>query len=106
RIANCGFRIGWRFRSPDCGRDACGPRTCPSLHPHRGLLFVASVSNPQFAIRNPKSVMTASPIIAVFAGGISAEREVSLGSGRAGALALTRSFPTRLFEVNADAIPE
>src|SRR5688572_27081165 len=46
-----------------------------------------------------------SPIIAVFAGGISAEREVSLGSGRASALALARSFPTRLFEVNADAIP-
>lgn len=46
-----------------------------------------------------------SPIIAVLAGGISAEREVSLGSGKASALALARSFPTRLFEVNADAIP-
>jgi D-alanine-D-alanine ligase len=45
------------------------------------------------------------PIIAVFAGGTSAEREVSLGSGRASALALARSFPTRLFEVNADAVP-
>ncbi|MEO6246616.1 MAG: D-alanine--D-alanine ligase [Opitutaceae bacterium] len=45
------------------------------------------------------------PIIAVFAGGTSAEREVSLGSGRASALALARSFPTRLFEVNAAAIP-
>ncbi len=45
------------------------------------------------------------PIIAVFAGGTSAEREVSLGSGRASALALARSFPTRLFEVTADAIP-
>jgi len=43
--------------------------------------------------------------IAVLAGGTSAEREVSLGSGRASALALARSFPTRLFEVNADAIP-
>lgn len=49
--------------------------------------------------------MTASPIIAVFAGGTSAEREVSLGSGRASALALARSFPTRLFEVNAAEIP-
>lgn len=47
-----------------------------------------------------------SPIIAVFAGGTSAEREVSLGSGRASAIALARSFSTRLFEVNADAIPE
>jgi D-alanine-D-alanine ligase len=47
-----------------------------------------------------------SPIIAVFAGGTSAEREVSLGSGRASALALARSFPTKLFEVNAAAIPE
>lgn len=45
------------------------------------------------------------PIIAVFAGGTSAEREVSLGSGRASALALARSFPTRLFEVDAAAIP-
>jgi D-alanine-D-alanine ligase len=45
------------------------------------------------------------PIIAVLAGGTSAEREVSLGSGRASALALARSFPTRLFEVAADAIP-
>ena len=45
------------------------------------------------------------PIIAVFAGGTSAEREVSLGSGRASAIALARSFPTRLFEVNAEAIP-
>lgn len=47
----------------------------------------------------------ASPIIAVFAGGTSAEREVSLGSGRASAIALARSFPTRLFEVNSAAIP-
>ena len=45
------------------------------------------------------------PIIAVFAGGVSAEREVSLGSGKAAALALARSFPTRLFEINADALP-
>jgi D-alanine-D-alanine ligase len=45
------------------------------------------------------------PIIAVFAGGTSAEREVSLGSGRASALALARSFPTRLFVVDAAAIP-
>ena len=49
--------------------------------------------------------MPAAPIIAVLAGGTSAEREVSLGSGRACALALTRSFPTRLIEVNAAAIP-
>ena len=45
------------------------------------------------------------PIIAVFAGGTSAEREVSLGSGRASALALARSFPTRMFEIDADALP-
>ncbi len=45
------------------------------------------------------------PVIAVFAGGTSAEREVSLGSGRACALALARSFPTRLFELSADALP-
>src|SRR3954467_8834704 len=45
------------------------------------------------------------PIIAVFAGGTSGEREVSLGSGKACADALARSFPTRLFEISADALP-
>jgi D-alanine-D-alanine ligase len=45
------------------------------------------------------------PIIAVLCGGISAEREVSLGSGAASALALARSLPTRLFVVEADALP-
>lgn len=46
------------------------------------------------------------PIIAVFAGGTSAEREVSLGSGRATAHALARSFPTRLFIIDTPALPE
>ena len=45
------------------------------------------------------------PIIAVFAGGTSAERDVSIGSGKASALALARSFPTRWFELTADALP-
>ncbi|MSU49970.1 MAG: D-alanine--D-alanine ligase [Opitutus sp.] len=45
------------------------------------------------------------PIIAVFSGGTSAERDVSLGSGRASALALARSHPTRLMDVTAAAIP-
>ena len=45
------------------------------------------------------------PTVAVFCGGTSGEREVSLGSGRACAIALARSFPTRLFEINADALP-
>jgi D-alanine-D-alanine ligase len=45
------------------------------------------------------------PVIAVLAGGISAEREVSLGSGLACALALARSFPTQFFQVDADALP-
>jgi len=45
------------------------------------------------------------PVVAVLAGGTSAEREVSLGSGRACALALARSFPSRLFQVDTDAIP-
>jgi D-alanine-D-alanine ligase len=62
------------------------------------------LENPQSGIRNPKSFMT-SPIIAVLAGGTSAERDVSIGSGRASATALARSFPTQLFELNADAIP-
>lgn len=46
-----------------------------------------------------------SPVIAVLCGGTSAEREVSLGSGLASALALARSFPTRLWQVDADALP-
>ncbi len=45
------------------------------------------------------------PIIAVLCGGTSAEREVSLGSGAASALALARTFPTRVFRVEADALP-
>jgi len=45
------------------------------------------------------------PIIAVLAGGTSSEREVSLGSGRACAAALARSFSTRWFDVTADALP-
>jgi len=45
------------------------------------------------------------PIIAVLCGGTSAEREVSLGSGRACALSLARSFPTQLFEITDDALP-
>lgn len=45
------------------------------------------------------------PVIAVLAGGTSSEREVSLGSGLACAVALARSFPTRLFDVTADALP-
>jgi D-alanine-D-alanine ligase len=46
------------------------------------------------------------PIIAVFAGGTSAENEVSAGSGAACAAFLARSFTTRLFPVIADAIPD
>ena len=45
------------------------------------------------------------PVLAVLAGGTSAEREVSLASGRACALALARSFPTRLVVVDAEAVP-
>jgi D-alanine-D-alanine ligase len=45
------------------------------------------------------------PIIAVFAGGTSAEREVSLGSGQACAAALARSFPTRFFQIDRQALP-
>jgi D-alanine-D-alanine ligase len=49
--------------------------------------------------------MTKVPFIAVFCGGTSPEREVSLGSGKACAQALARSFPTRLFEINEEALP-
>jgi D-alanine-D-alanine ligase len=46
-----------------------------------------------------------SPIIAVFAGGTSPEREVSLGSGKAAALAMSYSHPTELFVLDRDAVP-
>jgi D-alanine-D-alanine ligase len=46
------------------------------------------------------------PVIAVFAGGTSKENEVSKGSGAACAMGLARSFPTRLFQIEADALPE
>jgi D-alanine-D-alanine ligase len=52
------------------------------------------------------SVDATGPVVAVFIGGTSAEREVSLGSGRACAAALARSFATRMFEINANAIPD
>lgn len=46
------------------------------------------------------------PIIAVLCGGTSSEREVSLGSGRASALALARSYPTQLLVVEGENLPE
>jgi D-alanine-D-alanine ligase len=45
------------------------------------------------------------PTIAVLAGGVSAEREVSLRSGRAVALAAAASFPTILVQVDSAEIP-
>ncbi|MGC4073480.1 MAG: D-alanine--D-alanine ligase [Nibricoccus sp.] len=48
---------------------------------------------------------TNEPIIAVFAGGTSSEREVSLGSGAACASALARNFPTRLFQIDDESLP-
>jgi D-alanine-D-alanine ligase len=46
------------------------------------------------------------PVIAVFAGGISAESEVSSGSGAACALFLARSFTTRLFPIVSGGLPD
>lgn len=46
-----------------------------------------------------------SPVIAVFSGGTSSEREVSLGSGQACAAALEKSFPVERFQIDADALP-
>jgi len=46
------------------------------------------------------------PVIAVLAGGTSAEREVSLGSGKAVALAMAYAHPTQFFVVDADRLPE
>jgi len=49
--------------------------------------------------------MSSTPIIAVLCGGTSSEKEVSVGSGKASAAALARSFPTRLFVIEQDALP-
>ncbi len=49
--------------------------------------------------------MSADPIIAVFLGGTSSEREVSLGSGAACAQALAKNFRVETFDVTQDAIP-
>ena len=45
------------------------------------------------------------PVVAVLCGGTSPEREVSLGSGRAVALAMTCTHPTRMIVVDSDALP-
>jgi len=45
------------------------------------------------------------PIIAILAGGTSPEREVSLGSGKAVALAMAYTHPTQFFPVDSDALP-
>jgi len=45
------------------------------------------------------------PNVAVFHGGTSAEREVSLGSGKACADALAKHFTVELFDVTTNAIP-
>ena len=50
--------------------------------------------------------MNTDPIIVVLAGGTSAEREVSLGSGKAVALAMAYTHPTKLVTVDADVLPE
>lgn len=52
------------------------------------------------------AVSSSQPVrITVLAGGVSSEREVSLGSGAASASALARLWPTRLIDVTSDALP-
>ena len=46
------------------------------------------------------------PIVAILCGGTSAEREVSLASGKAVAQAMAYSYPTQLFVLDADVLPE
>ena len=50
--------------------------------------------------------MNSDPIIVVLAGGTSAEREVSLGSGKAVALAMAYTHPTKIVTVDSDSLPE
>lgn len=49
--------------------------------------------------------MPSAPHAVVLAGGVSSERDVALGSGRACAAILARRMPTRLVEVTADFMP-
>jgi D-alanine-D-alanine ligase len=46
------------------------------------------------------------PVIAILCGGTSAERDVSLASGKAVAQAMAYSYPTQLFIVDRDVLPE
>lgn len=56
-------------------------------------------------IRNPQPAIRNQPTIVVLSGGVSAERDVSLGSGLACAVALARSFPTRMVKVERAELP-
>src|SRR4051812_28601987 len=79
-----------------CGKrraSTCNPRCC----------FTASAG--KMCSRVDEIFLMTTPIIAVFAGGTSAEREVSLGSGKASAAALAQSFPTQFFEITANGLP-
>lgn len=89
----CEFSIG-DFRFSICG-------TGDGARVDGGWIGKSEIGNRESKIHSMNS-----PVIAVFAGGTSAEREVSLGSGLACAVALARSFPTRLFVVDSDAVPE
>ena len=52
-----------------------------------------------------EGLLVNTPIIAVFSGGTSSEREVSLGSGKSVALAMTFSHPTQKFTIDEDSLP-
>ena len=49
--------------------------------------------------------MSLRPNIVILAGGVGAEREVSILSGQALSDSLSQSFPTRMIEVNARKLP-
>ncbi len=50
--------------------------------------------------------MPTEPTIAVFIGGTSSEREISLGSGAACAQALALNFKVEIFDIRTDALPD
>lgn len=85
----------------------CEPRTSdrPLRSDELAARRVLAITLPQSLLEKPNPKMPASPIIAVFAGGTSPEREVSLGSGKAAALAMAASYPTELFVIDHDAVP-
>src|SRR5690606_23923454 len=94
-------------RRPRGRRHRAGPpRARPCAGRARRAARTRSVAlRPRLARRALNTTMPTTPVITVFCGGVSPEREVSLGSGQASAQALARVWPTRLVRIDEAALP-